>query len=165
MVLFTASCTILWTSVHSSSGTLSTRSRPLNLFFTSPASSQGIWFKSYLAGLVVFPAFFSLSLNFAMRSLWSEPQSALGLVFANYTASPSSATKNVINLILVLAIWWCPCVKSSLVLLKKGICYDQCISWQNSVSRCPASLSSPRPNLPVTTISLDFLLLHSNPRW
>ena len=26
-----------------------------------------------------------------------------------YTASPSSATKNVINLISVLAIWWCPC--------------------------------------------------------
>ena len=68
-----------------------------------------------------------------------------------YTASPSSATKNVINLISVLTIWWCSCVKSSLVLLKKGICCDQCISWQNSVSHCPASLSSPKPSLPVTT--------------
>ena len=31
----TASCTILWTSIHSSSGTLSTRSNLLNLFVTS----------------------------------------------------------------------------------------------------------------------------------
>ena len=30
-------------------------------------------FKSFLAGLLVFPAFFSLSLNFAMRSWSSEP--------------------------------------------------------------------------------------------
>ena len=35
MVLVTASCTVLWTSVHSSSGTLSTRSNPLNLFIIS----------------------------------------------------------------------------------------------------------------------------------
>lgn len=38
---------------------------------------------AYLAGLVVFPAFFSWSLYFAMRCWWSEPQSALGLVFAD----------------------------------------------------------------------------------
>ena len=34
-----------------------------------------------------------------------------------YRASPSLAAKNIINLISVLTIWWCPCVKSSLVLL------------------------------------------------
>ena len=34
MVLLTASCTVLQTSVHSSSGTLFTRSNPLNLFLT-----------------------------------------------------------------------------------------------------------------------------------
>ena len=34
MVLVTTSCTMLWTSIHSSSGTLSTRSNPLNLFIT-----------------------------------------------------------------------------------------------------------------------------------
>jgi len=36
MVLITASCTMLWTSMHSSSGTLSIRSNPLNLFITFP---------------------------------------------------------------------------------------------------------------------------------
>ena len=34
-------------------------------------------------GLVVFPTFFNLSLNLAIRSSWSEPQSAPGLVFAD----------------------------------------------------------------------------------
>ena len=44
-----------------------------------------------------------------------------------YRASPSLATKNIINLISVLSIWWCPCLESSLVLLEEGVCYDQCI--------------------------------------
>ena len=35
MVLITSSCTMLWTSIHSSSGTLSIRSNPLNLFVNS----------------------------------------------------------------------------------------------------------------------------------
>ena len=40
-------------------------------------------------------------------------------------ASPPLSAKNIINLILVLTIWWCPCEESSLVLLEKGVCYDQ----------------------------------------
>ena len=44
-----------------------------------------------------------------------------------YRASPSLAAKNIISLILVLTIWWCPCVESSLVLLEEGVCYDQCV--------------------------------------
>ena len=74
MVLIPVSYTMSQTSVHSSSGTLSIRSRPLNLFLTSTVYLQGIWFRSYLNGLVVFPTFFNLSLNLAIRSSWSEPQ-------------------------------------------------------------------------------------------
>ena len=44
-----------------------------------------------------------------------------------YRTSPSLAAKNIISLILVLTIWWCPCIESSLVLLEEGIYYDQCI--------------------------------------
>ena len=44
-----------------------------------------------------------------------------------HRASLSLAAKNIINLISVLTIWWCPCVESSLVLLEEGVCYDQCI--------------------------------------
>ena len=42
-------------------------------------------------------------------------------------ASPTLAAKNIISLISVLTIWWCPCVESTLVLLEEGVCYDQCI--------------------------------------
>ena len=80
---FGISSTISQTSVHSSSGALFTRYNSLTLFITSTIYSQGIWFKLYLAGLVVFSTFFSLNLNFAMRSWWSEPQSAPGLVFSD----------------------------------------------------------------------------------
>ena len=119
MFLFTASCKILQTSLHSFSDILFTRSNPLNLFVSSTENLCGIWCKSYLAGLMIFCTFFCLSLNFAMRPWWSEPQSAPGLVFCwLYTAYPSSVTKNIINLISVLSIWWCPCVKSSHVVVK-----------------------------------------------
>ena len=53
-----------------------------------------------------------------------------------YTASLSLATKNVINLILVFTIWWCPCVKSSLLLLRKSVCYDHWVLWQHLYYAC-----------------------------
>ena len=46
------------------------------IYFSLP-----LWFRSYLNGLVVFPTFFSLSLNFAIRS--SEAQATLSLVFTD----------------------------------------------------------------------------------
>ena len=66
-----------------------------------------------------------------------------------YRTSPSSAAKNIINLILVSTIWWCPCVQSSLVLLKEGVSTTCVFSWQNSAGLCPASLCISRPKLPV----------------
>ena len=39
--------------------------------------------EDWLNGLVVFPTFFILSMNLAIWSSWSEPQSAPGLVFAD----------------------------------------------------------------------------------
>jgi len=67
-----------------------------------------------------------------------------------YTASPSMAAKNIIIMISVLTIWWCPCVESSLVLLEEGVGYNKCVSWQNSDSVCLASFCTSRPNLSVT---------------
>ena len=71
-------------------------------------------------------------------------------LFWLYRASPSLAAKNIINLILVLALWWCPCVESSLVLFKEGFAMTSAFSWWNSISLCPASSCTLRPNLPVT---------------
>ena len=68
-----------------------------------------------------------------------------------YRPFPSSAAKNIINLILVLTIWWCPCVESSPVLLEKRVfAMTSAFSWQDSISLCPALFCTPRPNLPVT---------------
>ena len=39
--------------------------------------------RSYLNDLVVFPTFFNFSLNLVIRSSWSEPQSAPGLLFVD----------------------------------------------------------------------------------
>ena len=36
-------------------------------------------------------------------------------------------------------------------------------SWQNSICLCPASFCTPRPNLLLLQVFLDFLLLHSCP--
>ena len=83
-----------------------------------------------------------------------------------HRASPSLAAKNIINLISVLTIWWCPCVESSLVLLEEGVCYDQCVfltklllvfALLHSVFQGQICL--------LLQVILDFLLLHSSPLW
>ena len=45
-----------------------------------------------------------------------------------YRASPSLTVKNIISLISVLTIWWCPCVESSLVLLEEGFAMTSAFS-------------------------------------
>ena len=67
-----------------------------------------------------------------------------------YRASPSLAAKDISNLISVMTIWWCLCVESFLCCWKRVFSMISAFSWQNSVSPCPASFYTPRPNLPVT---------------
>ena len=61
--------------------------------------------------------------------LWSMGSQRVRHDWLNWTdrAYLSLAPKNIINLIWVLTIWWCPCVASSLILLKEHACYDQCV--------------------------------------
>ena len=64
----------------------------------------------------------------AVSISWSEPQSAAGLVSADCTELLHlPLKKNISNLILVLTIWWCPCVESSFVLLEEGLHCDLCV--------------------------------------
>ena len=77
MVLITASCRLLKTSVHSCSGTLSVIIHGISLslpLYNCKGFDLG---HTWSSG---FP-YFSLSLNFAVKSSWSEPQIALGHVF------------------------------------------------------------------------------------
>ena len=96
---------------------------------------------------MVFHTFFNLSLNFAMR-IWATV-SSMSCFHWLHRASPSSATKNIINLISVLTIWWCPCVKSSLVLLDQGVCYDQCVLLAKLLASALLHSVLLSPNLPV----------------
>ena len=92
-----------------------------------------------------FPYFLQLRSKFGNKEfmIWATVSSWPCFCWLN-RASPSLAAKNIIHLILVLTIWWHPCVEPFLVLLEDGVCYDQCISL------CPASFCISRPNLPVT---------------
>jgi len=93
---------------------------------------------------VVFPIFFSLSLNLATRSSWSEPQSVPSLVFADCI--------EFLHLWLQ-RIWsvWFRCWPSgdihvqSLLLCcwKRVFAMTRAFSWQNSISLCPASFCTP----------------------
>ena len=110
-------------------------------------------------------ALFSLTLNFAIRNWWSEPQYAPRSCFCwFYTASPSPTTKNVINLISMLTIWWCPCIKLSLELLKR-----ECLLWSVcSLGRILLAFALLHSVLQgqiclLLEVFLDFLFLHSSP--
>ena len=103
MVLVTALCTILWTAIHSSSGTLFISSNTLNL---SPSTvySIKIWFRSYLNGLVVFPYFLQFKSEFWNKELICDTVSYRSCFGRLYRASSSLAAQNIMNLISVLII-------------------------------------------------------------
>ena len=82
-----------------------------------------------------------------------------------YRASPSLAAKNIINLISVLTIWWCPCVDSSLVLLEEGVLLWP-VHFLGKTLLVFALLHSTFQGkiCLLLQVFLDFLLLHSSPR-
>ena len=80
-----------------------------------------------------------------------------------YRASPSLAAENIISLISVLTIWWCPCVESSPVLLEEGVCCDQCVFLAELYEPLPCFVLYPRPNLPVAPGVSWLPPLHSSP--
>ena len=77
-----------------------------------------------------------------------------------YRPSLSLSAKNIISLISVLTIWWCPCVELSLVLLEEG-----CLLW--SVRSIGKTLLACTPGFPVLhhlpelaqTQSIEFVML------
>ena len=150
MVLIPASCTMSWTSVHSSSGT---RLSDLILWISLSLplfNHEGFdWLiPEWSSG---FPYFHQFKSEFGNKEfiIWATV-SSWSCVCGLYRVSPSLAAKNIINLISVLTIWWCPCVESLLCCWKRVFAVTSAFSWQNSVSLCPASLCTPRPNLRVT---------------
>ena len=129
MVLTIVSWSMSRTSVHSSSGTLPIRSNSWNLichfnciiirYLILVIQECSSWFLYFL----------QLKCEFCNKEfmIWVTVSSQYCICWLCCFASASLAAKNIINLILILTIWWCPCVESSLVLLKEGVCYGQCI--------------------------------------
>ena len=139
-----AYCTISWTSVHSSPGTLSDLIPCiyllLPLYNCKGFDLSHTWWAS-------FPYFLQFKSEFGNKEfmIWATVSSQFCFCWL-YRASPSLAAKNIINLISVLTmmvniswrIWWqCPCVESSLVLLEEGVCYDQCVLLAKLCSLLP----------------------------
>ena len=121
---------------------------------------------------MVFPTFFNLSLNLAIRSSWSEPQSAPGCFCWLYRDSPYLAAENRISLILVLTIWRCPFVESSNVVGKPCLLYQCAPVCYTSFSLGKTLLAFvllhfvlQRQTSLWLQLSLDFLILHSSPLW
>ena len=80
-----------------------------------------------------------------------------------YRASPSLAAKNIINLISVLTVWWCPCVVFSCV-VGRG-----CLLWPvRSLGKTLLAFALLHSIFQgqiclLLQVFLDFLFLHSSP--
>ena len=76
-----------------------------------------------------------------------------------YRASPSLAAKNIINLISLLTIWWCPCVESVLPCVVGRGCFLGktllAVDLLHSVLQGQICL--------LLQVFLDFILLNSSP--
>ena len=114
---------------------------------------SGSWWWTGRPGMLQFMGSQRVRHDWVTELYWTDlSHSVFPVLFCwLYRISPSLAAKNILNLISVLTIWWCPCVESSLVLLEERVfAMTIAFSWQNSISLCPASFCTPRPNLPVT---------------
>ena len=168
MVLVTTSCTMLWTSIHSPSGTLSTWSNPLNLFVTSTVFDLIRYFFQVIPEL---PSGFLCVLHFKSEfcnkklMIWAKVSSK-SYFCRVYRASPSSTANNIINWISVLTIRWCPCMKLPLVFLEDSVCYHQCILLAKLLASVLFHFVLQDLICLFLQVSLYFLLLHSNPlKW
>ena len=99
---------------------------------------------------MVFPTFFNWSLNFAIRSSLSKPQSAPGLVFVDCIELLHLWLQRLYQMdfsVEHLVMSMCGVVSC---VVRRG-----CLLWPvrligKTVSFCPASFCTPRPNLSVT---------------
>ena len=95
--------------------------------YSSPPLYNHRGFDLDYTGLVVFLANFNLSLNIALRCWWFEPQSTPGLVFADIYSFSIFGHKECNQSDLGFDHLVSPMCKVSLMLLKKSVCYDQCV--------------------------------------
>ena len=83
-----------------------------------------------------------------------------------YRASSSLATKNIVNLFLVLAIWWCPCVVFSCVVERGCFLWPACSLGKTLLTFALFRFVFQGQSCLLLQVSLDYPLLHSSPlKW
>ena len=160
MVLITASCIMSQISVHSPLGTLSIRSNSISHFHCIIIRDMIKVIPEWSSG---FPYFIQFKSEFGNKELlmwatvsswscfcWLMNFSIFG--YKKYNQSDFHIDHLVMSMCTVFS-----CVVGR-----------SCLLWPvrslgKTVSLCPASFCTPNPNLPLTPVSLDFLLLHSSP--
>ena len=153
MVLNTAFCTVSQTSIHSSSALCLSDLIPWVYvsFLLYNCKGFDLGHAEWSSGFLYFLQFKSEFGN-KETMVWATVSSWSCFCWL-YRASPSLTTKNIVNLISVLtsgdALW-------SLLLCcgKRVFAMTSVSSWQNSVSICPDSFCTTRPNLPVIPATL-----------
>ena len=166
IVLFTASCTVLQTTVHNSSGNSLTKSSPLNLFVTSTANSHGIWFKSYVPGLLFFLVFYSLSwiLQWEADDLsHSQVQVLFSLTVYSFsifgTKEYHQSDFNIDHLVMSM------CIVVSCVVGRGCLLWLACFLGKIELIFALLHFVLQGHTCLLLQVHLDFLLLHSNHQW
>ena len=121
VVLNTASCTMSWTFIHNSLGTLSDLTPWI--YLSLPLYNCKGFNLGHSEWSSSFPYFLQFKSEFGNKDfmIWATVSSQ-SYFFWLYRASPSLASKNITNLILVLTIWWRSLVFSCVVI-------RDCLLW------------------------------------
>ena len=136
--------------VYSSSGTLSMRTNPLSLFVTSLYNSEGFdlchtWM------IYLFSYFLQFKSEFCNEFMICTTVIFWSYFCWLYRASPFLAAKNMINLILVLTIWWCPCIVISCVVGRGHLLWPVYSLGKILLAFLLLHFCTPSPKLPVTS--------------
>ena len=121
VVLNTASCTMSWTFVHNSLGTLSDLTPWI--YLSLPLYNCKGFNLGHSEWSSSFPYFLQFKSEFGNKDfmIWATVSSQSYFCWL-YRDSPSLASKNITNLILVLTIWWRSLVFSCVVI-------RDCLLW------------------------------------
>ena len=164
MVLITATCTMSWTSVHSSSDTLSNIIPWFYLSFLLYNSKGLCNCKVYVipdwsSG---FPYFLQFKSEFCNKEfiIWTTVSSQSWFCW-QYRASPSLASKNIINLISVMYM----CKVISRVVGRGYFLWPVCFIGKTLLVFALLHFILQGQTCLLLQVSLDFLCLHSSPLW
>ena len=117
MVLVTDSCTMFWTSVLILQALCLPNLIPW-IYSSPPLFNHKGFDLHHTQRSSGFSSFLQFKPEFCSKELmiWAAVSSRSCFCWL-CRVSPSLSAKNITSLILVLTIWWCPCVESSLLLL------------------------------------------------